>query len=310
MVSNSLFSDNLPTSFPVKGYYRITLAYGNQKEPFTGKKFFHDSIDIAAYRGAVILASGDGVVEEIGVNTKYLGNYILINHNNGFKTRYDHLEDVLVIKNQEVNKKEVIGTMGSSGRSTGPHLGYSVVNNTIPINPEFLWSIKFNNDINIIFDNIAELEGSQNLYSDYIIENDDIFIFKDSNIIDVEEILSNNVDPNKMGIIVHKNKIGDITSIELQNDLYMTNRNIQIGSSILEVLQNYGKSYFIKSVENRSNDFLLRSAGFNYIKDDCKITSMSYIIKEAITVDDYELRLNFIFENSRVQQIHYYKYVN
>ncbi len=117
--------ENTPTIYPVYGY--VTSPYGYRIHPILGRKIFHEGIDIANRKGTYVHATADGVVIRSKVNGKgSFGNNIILRHKYGFSTRYAHLSKVLVKRGQRVKKGEVIGYMGSTGRSTGSHLHYEV----------------------------------------------------------------------------------------------------------------------------------------------------------------------------------------
>ncbi len=121
-----------PSIWPVKGF--ITDGYGYRIDPFTGKRAFHQGIDISARRGTPIIAPADGIVTMAG-KTKGYGNFVVINHQNNIVTRYGHLRDIFVKKGQIVKRGDVIGTVGNTGRSTGPHLHFEIVANGKTVNP-------------------------------------------------------------------------------------------------------------------------------------------------------------------------------
>ncbi|GEM02571.1 Murein DD-endopeptidase MepM and murein hydrolase activator NlpD, contain LysM domain [Halolactibacillus halophilus] len=114
-------------SWPAVGGY-LSSPYG----PRWGS--FHKGIDIARPSNRNILASDNGVVEKVSYGSGY-GNYLVVNHNNGYKTLYAHLSNVSVNVGQTVPKGAVLGTMGSTGRSTGIHLHFEVIKNGSNINP-------------------------------------------------------------------------------------------------------------------------------------------------------------------------------
>ncbi len=117
--------DNTPTIYPVYGY--VTSPYGYRIHPILGKKIFHEGIDIANKTGTFVHATADGVIIRSKVDGKgSFGNNVIIRHKYGFSTRYAHLSKVLVKRWQRVKKGDVIGYMGSTGRSTGSHLHYEV----------------------------------------------------------------------------------------------------------------------------------------------------------------------------------------
>jgi murein DD-endopeptidase MepM/ murein hydrolase activator NlpD len=105
--------------------YRLTSGYGVRVDPFTKRPASHEGLDFAAYRGAPIISSSPGVVTIAERRAGY-GNLVEIDHGFGFRTRYGHLDRVSVQSGAQVGMGTVIGTMGSTGRSTGPHLHYEV----------------------------------------------------------------------------------------------------------------------------------------------------------------------------------------
>jgi murein DD-endopeptidase MepM/ murein hydrolase activator NlpD len=121
-----------PSILPVKGL--LTHGYSWRHDPFTGHRAFHRGLDISAARGTPIVASADGVVTAAGWNGTY-GRSIDVNHGYGITTRYGHLYRVRVQSGDWVRKGEVIGEVGSSGRATGPHLHYEVLENGRPVDP-------------------------------------------------------------------------------------------------------------------------------------------------------------------------------
>lgn len=122
-----------PSIWPAKGW--ANDGFGYRKSPFTGKKEFHEGLDISARKGTPVIAPADGFVSFVG-NSNSFGNYITINHGYGYKTRYGHLSKILVTKGQAVKRGENIGLIGSTGRSTGPHLHYEVHRNDVPVDPK------------------------------------------------------------------------------------------------------------------------------------------------------------------------------
>ncbi len=121
-----------PSIWPAKGF--ITDGFGYRIDPFTGKRAFHKGIDISARRGTPVVAPADGIVTMAG-KTKGYGNFVVINHQNNIETRYGHLRDIFVKKGQIVKRGDVIGTVGNTGRSTGPHLHFEVRVNGKAVNP-------------------------------------------------------------------------------------------------------------------------------------------------------------------------------
>jgi murein DD-endopeptidase MepM/ murein hydrolase activator NlpD len=113
---------------------KVTSGFGFRRDPFSGRSQHHDGIDIADHAGAAVMASAKGKVEDEGWDAQK-GNYIIIAHGRALHTVYMHLLKVSVSKGQQVEKGEVIGQMGSTGRSTGPHLHYEVHVERKPVNP-------------------------------------------------------------------------------------------------------------------------------------------------------------------------------
>ncbi len=103
----------------------ITSYFGPRMQPFTGKKEFHEGIDIAAPEGTPILASRGGNVEKEGKDS-ICGNYILLIHESGYETKYCHLKKIFVSLHQTVRSGMIIGEVGTTGMSTGPHLHFEI----------------------------------------------------------------------------------------------------------------------------------------------------------------------------------------
>ena len=112
-----------PSVWPVRGYF--SSGFGNRVDPFTGGKDFHPGIDVSAPRGTKAVAPADGVVLAVGPRGAY-GLAIIIDHGRGVITRYGHLEGFNVRAGQHVRRGDVIGFVGSTGRSNAPHLHYEV----------------------------------------------------------------------------------------------------------------------------------------------------------------------------------------
>ncbi len=121
-----------PTLWPVIG--RITSSFGERIDPFNGEGAFHSGVDISCSYGQSVVAPADGVVTYADMYTGY-GRMIEIDHGNGIITRYGHLSGFTVAEGQSVRRGQVIGYVGLSGRSTGPHLHYEVRINDTPVNP-------------------------------------------------------------------------------------------------------------------------------------------------------------------------------
>ena len=115
---------------------RLSSNFGMRKHPISGYNKMHKGVDFAAPKGTPIYAGGNGVIEFAGNNGGY-GKYIRIRHNNEYKTAYAHLSSFKkgISKGTRVNQGEIIGYVGSTGNSTGPHLHYEIIFNNKHINP-------------------------------------------------------------------------------------------------------------------------------------------------------------------------------
>ena len=123
----------MPLGKPVSG--RISSPFGKRLDPVNNKKAIHEGVDIKGTRGDRIIATAGGKVIKAMKNGGY-GNYVEIDHGNGYVTAYAHMQNYLVKKGETVKQGQVIGQVGSTGRSTGPHLHYEIRLNQKPIDPE------------------------------------------------------------------------------------------------------------------------------------------------------------------------------
>jgi len=125
--SQSTMLTEIPSIWPVKnGIGNITMFFGHNINPITGQYYIHKGIDIATYRaGDPVVATADGQVVTVEYSYDF-GNYIIIRHKHGYYTRYAHLSNYRVYVGQRVQQGEVIGYIGNTGISTGPHLHYEV----------------------------------------------------------------------------------------------------------------------------------------------------------------------------------------
>jgi murein DD-endopeptidase MepM/ murein hydrolase activator NlpD len=121
-----------PNLMPVEGWF--SDGFGWRTDPRSSKRQFHRGIDIVADTGTEILASGDGVVSR-AIRTSDYGKTVDISHGYGYVTRYAHMSELLVRSGQRVVRGDVIGRVGSTGRSTGPHLHYEVFRDGRRVNP-------------------------------------------------------------------------------------------------------------------------------------------------------------------------------
>jgi murein DD-endopeptidase MepM/ murein hydrolase activator NlpD len=127
-------AERTPFAMPVRTSYRLTSGYGWRKHPTSGKTRLHEGTDFAGAVGTPIYSTADGVVTFAGWAGGY-GRVIKIRHALGFETRYAHLSKISVKQGQRVSRGDRIGDMGSSGRSTGPHVHYEVRIGGKAVNP-------------------------------------------------------------------------------------------------------------------------------------------------------------------------------
>ncbi|MDE2797770.1 MAG: M23 family metallopeptidase [Gemmatimonadota bacterium] len=127
---------HIPSITPVRmDNPRISSGFGIRRDPFTGRRQFHSGIDYPGRRGTPIIATADGTIDKIDYNHR-LGWYVRINHGYGLQTLYGHLNRKPHVKlGTRVKRGEKIGEMGRTGRSTAPHLHYSVIKNGNSENP-------------------------------------------------------------------------------------------------------------------------------------------------------------------------------
>ncbi len=123
----------VPSVWPVRG--SVSAGFGERIDPLNGEGAFHSGMDIAAPTGTDVSATADGMVLSAGPDSGY-GNAILLDHGNGMTTKYGHLSKIYVVVGQDVKRGQVIGAVGSTGRTTGPHLHYEVHVQDTPVNPE------------------------------------------------------------------------------------------------------------------------------------------------------------------------------
>jgi murein DD-endopeptidase MepM/ murein hydrolase activator NlpD len=122
----------LPSAWPVNG--RLMGGYGVRSDPFSGEGAMHTGVDISAPEGTPVHATADGIIIHSGWNGGY-GRCVIIDHGNNYQTWYAHLSRTDVIEGQEIRQGEILGAVGSSGRSTGSHLHYEVRIGSTPVNP-------------------------------------------------------------------------------------------------------------------------------------------------------------------------------
>ncbi|MGD8617946.1 MAG: M23 family metallopeptidase [Gammaproteobacteria bacterium] len=133
LMSRSLSERVMPSGRPVEDGW-LSSNYGKRNDPFTGKQEFHKGLDFAGKKGSEVIVVGDGVVTWAGKRSGY-GNMIEVSHGNGYVTRYGHNQKHLVKVGDTVRKGQQIALMGSTGRSTGPHVHFEVMRDGKTVNP-------------------------------------------------------------------------------------------------------------------------------------------------------------------------------
>lgn len=133
VLQDSVLKDMLPNNKPISAAYRSS-SYGWRVDPFRGSRAFHEGLDFTAKSGTPIRAAADGIVKTAGRVSAY-GNLVKLNHGAGLETRYAHASKLLVKTGERVVKGQVIALVGSTGRSTGPHLHYEIRLNGHPLDP-------------------------------------------------------------------------------------------------------------------------------------------------------------------------------
>jgi murein DD-endopeptidase MepM/ murein hydrolase activator NlpD len=122
----------MPSIWPTRGW--VTSTFGSRVDPFTGQRTMHRGLDVAAPIGTQIRAPAGGTVVFSGVQGPY-GKTVVIDHGIGVKTLYSHMSEIFVRVGDTVTRRQIIGAVGNTGRSTGPHLHYEVRVNGIPEDP-------------------------------------------------------------------------------------------------------------------------------------------------------------------------------
>lgn len=149
---------SIPAIQPVsnKDLTRIASGFGFRIHPIYGIAKMHYGLDFTAPQGTPIYATGDGTVTTAGVGTG-TGNHVIINHGYGYETVYMHMVRIKAVAGQKVKRGEVIGWVGSTGASTGPHCHYEVHVNGVPVDPVYF----FFNDLNAEqFDRVLKLAST------------------------------------------------------------------------------------------------------------------------------------------------------
>jgi murein DD-endopeptidase MepM/ murein hydrolase activator NlpD len=139
-----------PSMWPIEG--PVTSSFGEREDPFNGEGAFHSGIDISAPDGTPVRATADGEVSDANMGAGY-GREVVLNHGHDVLTVYGHLSAIAVLPGQHVKQGQVVGYVGQSGRSTGPHLHYEVRVHNVPVNPH-----KY---LRTTFAQMSKLDGEQ-----------------------------------------------------------------------------------------------------------------------------------------------------
>lgn len=125
-----------PRGLPVKASARKTSEFGMRRSPFGGGREFHAGLDFVTAYGSPIYATAPGTVLKAEMSRGY-GYHVVIDHGYGYKTLYAHLSSLGVRPGTQVDRGDIVGSLGNTGRSTGPHLHYEVHHNDEPVDPEY-----------------------------------------------------------------------------------------------------------------------------------------------------------------------------
>ena len=127
--------NNTPSILPVKGWVSSDFGFRNETIYSDHEPYYHRGMDIASTEGSPVVSTGDGIVSRVGYDEDGYGNLVVVDHGYGLQTYYAHLAEIKTKKDKKVQRGEIIGSVGSTGRSTGPHLHYEVRIFDIPVNP-------------------------------------------------------------------------------------------------------------------------------------------------------------------------------
>ncbi|MCI5157652.1 MAG: hypothetical protein D3906_04290 [Candidatus Electrothrix sp. AUS1_2] len=129
----------MPLGYPMQG--KLTSGFGRRSDPFNHRPAFHAGIDLKGKTGQKVKATADGVVKVSSYEKNGFGNVVILHHGNGYETVFGHLSKRLVKAGEKVQRGQLLGLMGNTGRSTGPHLHYEVRYKGEPINPKKYLSV-------------------------------------------------------------------------------------------------------------------------------------------------------------------------
>jgi len=140
--------------------YWLTSTYGYRKDPFTKKRTAHHGIDMAGRVGTDIHCTGAGIVSFARINKYGYGKEVVVDHGFGYTSRYAHLDEIYVEVGQKIDRGELVGTLGSTGRSTGPHLHYEIRKDNIAVNPTyFFYENLSSQEYNMLASRASEQQG-------------------------------------------------------------------------------------------------------------------------------------------------------
>lgn len=144
IVTFAFSTNNQPTPNinPIKSsdLVKVSSPFGMRTHPITHAQKMHNGVDFIAELGTPVMATADGEVFSVDFKEMGYGNKVVIKHENGIKSLYAQLNEIKVEVGQRVNQMDIIGTVGSSGTSTGPHLHYEIMKDDIKVDPELYLS--------------------------------------------------------------------------------------------------------------------------------------------------------------------------
>ncbi len=151
---------SMPSIQPItnKELTRLASGYGMRIDPVYKVPKFHEGMDFTAPIGSEVYVTGDGIIETVEYSYSGYGNQIVVNHGYGYRTRYAHLSKFKVKRGQKVKRGDIIGLVGSTGKSTGPHLHYEVIKGSSTVNPVYYY---FNDLKDDMFAKMLEMSANQ-----------------------------------------------------------------------------------------------------------------------------------------------------
>ena len=154
ITQQKLIHDSIPNGYPT-GSNDISSAFGKRMHPTTHQSSFHNGVDLGAAQGTEVYATADGIIKTADHNN-LSGNRVVVTHNLGFETRYAHLSEMMITPGDIVQKGDIIGLSGNTGRSDGPHLHYEIRYLDKPHNPVDFINWEFGNQE--IFTNVRGIQ--------------------------------------------------------------------------------------------------------------------------------------------------------